>query len=226
MKKILITLAVVVMLFSINMTAFAQVNVTLTYTADNEITGLWYRLGGTVIGLPLGSGAAWWPTVDIITGSLDYGPTHEIIWGIQNWGSPSSGNPGGFLAEISPAAALYPPSSSALSDVSWDVFVDYGSNVEPSDLGTLAWTSATEYGANNGSTIWNTVNGGPLAGIDGAAQWIWGPDNFADFGAPGENDMVYVRANVHVVPEPGTMLLLGSGLLGLGIFARFRRKKS
>ena len=38
--------------------------------------------------------------------------------------------------------------------------------------------------------------------------------------------MVYVRANVHVVPEPGTMLLLGSGLLGLGIFARFRRKKS
>lgn len=222
MKKILITLAVVVMLFSFSMTAFAQVNVTLTYTADNQITGFWHLLYGAH-GLPLGPNASDWRYADSYSAFLDYGPTHQYIWEIKNWGSPSSGNPGGFLAEISPAWALIPPSSSALTDVSWHVSVNTGGGVDPSQFGTLVWSFATEYGANNGSTIWNN-NFGTVSGIAGAAQWIWGPDNFAS--GPGENDRVYIKATVNVVPEPGTMLLLGSGLLGLGIFARLRRKKS
>lgn len=34
------------------------------------------------------------------------------------------------------------------------------------------------------------------------------------------------NVSVTVIPEPGTFLLLGSGLLGIGISARIRRKKS
>lgn len=220
MKKLVIALSIVIMLFSVNMAAFAQVNVTLTYTADNEVTGFWHQLDGTTLGLPLGMNFNNWELADSYSAVLGYGPIHEFIWEVKNW---ETTNWGGFLAEISPASVLYPPSSNSLTDMSWDVFVSYSGHVDPWNIQPTDWKSASMYGANNGSTVWHTVHGGPIAGIDGAAQWIWGPNNPV---GPGPNARVYVKANVNVVPEPGTMLLLGSGLLGLGIIARFRRKKS
>lgn len=230
MKKIRITLAVVALLFSVNIAAIAQVNVTLTYTADNEITGFWYKTGATVIPMPLGEGAAWWPTVDNITTTLGIGVTHEFIWEIHNWAyHDPSFNPGGFLAEIIPAYNLTGPPdfSSPLSSSSWDVNVYPGGSVSPSKFSSLIWTPATMYGANSDLTIWNLNLNGPVSGIDGAAQWIWGPKNFADLGAPADDDRVYIRATVQVhSPEPGTMILLGSGLISLGIFAKLYRKRS
>jgi len=233
MKKYVIALAVVIMLLSVNMAAIAQVNVTLTFTADNEITGFWYKIGGTVINLSSSmdpAAAAWWPTLDSYSAILDVGITHQFIWEVKNWAAPEGiNNPGGFLAGIVPAGNLYGPPgfSSPLSSASWYTYVSKGGSILPGSFNTLSWSAATEWGANNDPlVIWNQVMG-ELPGIDGSAQWIWGDLNYPDGGAPGPDDRVYIMANVRThTPEPGTIILLGSGLLGLGIVARLRRKKS
>ena len=146
MKKFVIALAVVVMFLSVNIAAIAQVNITLNYTADNEITAFYYKNDFTVIPLPLGPGAAWWPTVDSYTATLQTYVDHEFIWEIKNWDyyNPNF-NPGGFLAEIIPADKLVEGSglSSALSSPSWDVYVYPDGSVPPDKIHSLTWSSAT-----------------------------------------------------------------------------------
>jgi len=217
MKKLVIAISVLVLLASVNMEAIAQVNVTLNYTADNEFTGFWSQIGGSVTALPLGAGYNWWPTADSYTTTFTNGFVNEFIWEIQNWGRLSRINPGGFLAGVTPGFS-----------VSWDVSVYYNGSVAPSSFGSLPWYTARTYGANNDpSTIWNRVLRGPVPGIAGNAQWLWGKHNFTSGSSPEALDRVYIRANVSThTPEPGTMLLLGSGLIGLGVIARIRRKRS
>ena len=107
-----------------------------------------------------------------------------------------------------------------LSSANWEVFVQYGSHSTPADFNILGWIAATEWGRNDGSAFWPIVDG-----IYDDAQWIWGPDNFNMANAPGPNDAVFIRAMVHPTPVPSTMLLLSTGLLGLGVIRRIRRKK-
>lgn len=46
-----------------------------------------------------------------------------------------------------------------------------------------------------------------------------------DYGHPGDNRAYTTYITTHVVPEPGTLLLLGMGLLGSGLITRRKIKK-
>ncbi len=65
---------------------------------------------------------------------------------------------------------------------------------------------------NNGDSPWGTI-----AGIDQNANWIWGS---ALEPGSGYGEYQIFRTQVTAVPEPATLLLLGSGLLGLAVLRK------
>ncbi len=196
----------------------AALNFDVTYTADN-VVGAWFLDGSSLASLPLGANAGNWRVADTKALTLAPDTAYQIVWQVENILTAGTGNPGAFMAEISPAGLLA-DSTLALSSAIWEVAVDYGSQATGINDPNLVWRSATAYGANNdSSTIWWRNNSGPVAGIDGNAQWIWGPDNFGKSGAPDEGDSVYIRVAFKTVsiPDASTLFLLGSAcLIGFG----------
>ncbi len=89
------------------------------------------------------------------------------------------------------------------------------------DINNASWGTITNYLDNGESSPWMTY-----LGISLDADWIWGGpiggsyDGGSDFG-----EYQIFRTQVPApVPEPATMLLLGSGLLGAAMFRRKRAK--
>jgi hypothetical protein len=205
--------------------------VTFNYTADNIIGG-WFQNGGSPVPLSLGPNDSTWWVSDTETIDLNIGETYQIIWQTHNdLPAPGPGNPGGFLAEISPSVPLQV--NSLLSSATWEVAHVVDDLSTPTDFNSLTWVSATAYNTNNDPNgIWYQVgispkpSNSPVAGISGNAQWIWTAANFGDSGAPDNNDSVFVKVTVQPVPEPGTILLLGFGLLGLVGYGIHRKKKN
>jgi len=193
--------------------------VTLSYTADNVVVNGWVISDGTVTPFTtVGSNAGNWRIADTYALDLVAGQTYQIIWQTMNAdpnGQPlGPKNPGGLLAQID-----LPDQSSLLSSSSWEVALLEQGLILPAnpDFNTWTWFGAYAYGENSGPSIWTTVLGSPVAGIDEDAHWIWWENNFGNI-PPDVEDSVFVRATFDVpapIPDPGTIYLLGSGLIGL-----------
>ncbi len=235
MKKLTLTtfLSILVLLAVAIVTASAD-PVTFTYSGDNSVIGGWYITdGGAPTSIPSLPAATSWQTASTFTIDLAPAPgqSYQIIWQVVNddaplYRPPSAINPGGFLAQITTPSPLF--EGNWLSSSAWQVASVPNLN-QPGDFNSLSWVTATQYGANNNSgTIWDQVNGGPVAGISGSAQWIWTAANFGDVGAPGLTDSVFIKTtmtdSLNSVPEPSTLLFFGSGLIGLvGLQRKFRK---
>jgi hypothetical protein len=190
------------------------VSATVTYTADNMVNA-WWLIGpsGNPALQPLGTNSSTWQLADSHTLSgLEAGKQYQIVWEVENlWSEqypPGRNNPAGFLAQI--AFGVQPP---ILPSEGWE-FALYTYSGAP--FSSLNWTAAKEWGANSGSNIWITANGGPIAGIDANAQWIWSANNIWD-------QHGFVRTTFTApVPLPAAAWMLGAGLVGL-VAVRRRR---
>lgn len=81
----------------------------------------------------------------------------------------------------------------------------------------------------NGTGIWADITGGPIPGINTAAEWIWtSKDGYGDVGSDGSPVYRLFTAAINPVappvPEPisSTLFLLGAGAFGL---KKFRNRK-
>jgi hypothetical protein len=178
-------------------------------TADNAFTA-YISTDDNTLGTQVSSGTDWQNPSSLST-LLSSGTTYYLHIVATNAGGPDA-----FLGQFHLDDALH-----AFANGTQDLFTNVAdwaaSAVASGDPWAAPGSAPQSFGQNgDGSTIWSSVHGGPIAAIDSSAEWIWSvPDN---------GDAAFFSTKiVATTPIPASLLLLATALGGLGFMAHRKR---
>jgi hypothetical protein len=236
---------VVVILAGTIATAFASVQVQVTYTGDNVVSGF-YKDGSAPQLVGDFQQVTNWRDPQTMTVDLGSNHVYQLIFRVYNNESEGqvfggAGNPAGFLAEVKGLVA----SGSLVTSSAWQYAIDPGQGVGNPTWADLNWSQAKAWpyldgnpdggdARNGGNNIWNNILGGAIPDISTDAQWIWGDKNGTELGShenPDAENWLFIRTTITTgvgaaVPEPATMVIWSLlGALGIAIGC-WRRPKA
>lgn len=167
--------------------------------ADNQFN-LYLSTSPTVQGTLIDSGTAYFNSFSFSGIVLDPSTTYYLQLEVNNFSGPA-GALGSF--SLGDSTDIFSNGSQSLNTdtIDW--------NYSLTGFGSTTGTPSNE-GLNDGTAIWPIVSG-----ISSNANWIWDSNSTIDGAPTGQIEYFETQIDPNPVPEPGSLLLLSTGLLVL-----------
>ncbi|MDP1620328.1 MAG: PEP-CTERM sorting domain-containing protein [Candidatus Moranbacteria bacterium] len=203
MKKKIVVLALAMALVPV---ASQATTMLADMTADNAFS-LFISTDDTQLGSLVGSGSNWMVTYRMSGIELAPGVNNYLHVVASDWGVIA-----GFIGDFTLSDDDFSFSNGSrymVTDTDWNVY----ENGFGGTLGVLSDVGV------NGVVPW-----GVRPNIDSVAHWLWTNDGLDTYTTRYFSAEITPTGGVAPVPEPATMLLFGSGMVGLAS-SRLKRKK-